>query len=167
MMTLDHKWSLALYRFAKRHALLRVVSVFCASLIIWFLAVAAIAVTFTSFERFKYLVGVLIIGGVLNLLLGKIHERKRPFDTHKYDALISTWWLGGSFPSDHAMFATVFGSTLFFAGELWTWVAVASVLLVCLSRVFVGVHYISDVLAGLLVGSVAVTIMLRLVPILG
>lgn len=164
---LDHKLSLALSGWARKHRAVGFVSVLLASWLIWFIGFAALGVAFTSFEHLKYFVGVLIIGWAFNLLLGKIKERARPYETHKYEALISTWWLGGSFPSDHAMMATVCSSLIFVLGGPWVWVAIAAVVLVTLGRVLVGVHYVSDVVVGTIVGLLAMLVMLQLTPILG
>lgn len=167
MTNVDHRLSLALSCWARSNRTVGFVSVLLSSWLIWLLGFAALGVAFTSFERLKYFVGVLIIGWAFNLLLGKIKERARPYETHKYKALISTWWLGGSFPSDHAMMATVCGSLLFIFGGPWAWLAIAGVLAVGFGRILVGVHYVSDVIIGIAVGLLAMLIMLQLTPILG
>jgi undecaprenyl-diphosphatase len=60
---------------------------------------------------------------------------------------------GKSFPSSHAV--NNFALALLFSSyyRRWTWAFVAFASLVALSRVFVGVHYPSDILAGSLIGS--------------
>lgn len=59
---------------------------------------------------------------------------------------------GASFPSSHAanMFAAAFLLSRFYARRTLLWYAVA--VLVAYSRVYVGVHYPSDVVAGACVG---------------
>jgi len=59
-----------------------------------------------------------------------------------------------SFPSGHATVGTtlwVYAASL--VNKPWAWVAGFSVaILICISRVYLGVHYISDVVAGFLLG---------------
>lgn len=163
---LDHRLSLAISTWTARTKGVRVFAVFCASWLIWLLAACSLAAAFTSFERLKYFVGALIIGVAFNLLLGKMKERARPYDTHNYKPLISTWWLGGSFPSDHAMLAGIFASLLFTVGGPWVWASLVLAGLVGLGRILVGVHYVSDVIVGFAVAGVTMLIMLQLTPIL-
>lgn len=163
---LDHRMSLAISSWTARTRGVKTIAVLLATWLIWFLGALALAAAFTSFERLKYFVGALIIGVALNLLLGKIKERARPYDTHSYKALISTWWLGGSFPSDHAMLAGVCASLLFPLGGPWVWASLLLAGLVGLGRILVGVHYVSDVIIGFAVAGVTMLIMLQLTPIL-
>lgn len=89
---------------------------------------------------------------VCNLFLKELVLRPRPFVTHpEFTALIvppDRW----SFPSGHATasFAAV-GALLCFY-KLWGLVAVVPALAICYSRLFLGVHYPSDVLCGILIG---------------
>ncbi|MBW4704193.1 phosphatase PAP2 family protein [Micromonospora sp. RL09-050-HVF-A] len=64
-----------------------------------------------------------------------------------------------SFPSNHATIAGALATAVLLLSPRWGLLAVPLALLAALSRVFVGVHYPHDVLAGLLLG-VAVTLLL-------
>jgi membrane protein DedA with SNARE-associated domain/membrane-associated phospholipid phosphatase len=98
-------------------------------------------------------------GAVLNHLLKGLFARPRPFFEHPL--LIETSY---SFPSGHAMESFVlYGMLAYFAVlALKTWrarvaVVFASALLVLLigfSRMYLGVHYLSDVVAGYAAGGV-------------
>lgn len=85
-------------------------------------------------------------------LLKMIFRVPRPFETWAFSPLDSA--SGFSFPSMHAAF--IFSSLPFFfeKGRLhryrWAWALFAG--LVALSRVRVGVHYLSDVVSGALLG---------------
>jgi membrane-associated phospholipid phosphatase len=105
-------------------------------------------------------------GMLLNVGLKNSFQRPRPAWE---DPLIqlSTY----SFPSGHAVGSTVFYGmlcALVFAhtrSRLWrtvaATVAVAMVLLVCFSRIYLGAHYPTDVIAGIAVGTVWVLLFLR------
>jgi membrane-associated phospholipid phosphatase len=92
------------------------------------------------------------IGMVLNVLLKNIFQRARPTFDHPLITLVSY-----SFPSGHTAAATLLYSVL--GAWLLTWVrggrrwlvvlaGVTMVALVALSRVYLGVHYLSDVVAA-------------------
>jgi undecaprenyl-diphosphatase len=97
--------------------------------------------------------GNLILNLFLNLSLKALFLRGRPADVAH---LINE--TGYSFPSGHAMAATAFYGFMIFL--LWhggqpkwrKWAGTgglaAVILTVCLSRIYLGVHYTSDVLAG-------------------
>lgn len=106
-------------------------------------------------------------GMLLNVGLKNLVQRPRPHWTHPLVSL-PTW----SFPSGHAVAATVFYGTvcaLVFAHTrsrggraLAMLLAVAMVPLVCFSRVYLGAHYPSDVVAGVAEGTLCVVLGLSL-----
>jgi undecaprenyl-diphosphatase len=125
------------------------------------LMLVAVSGMFLWLSRHKYsalLLLIATIGGiVLNNLLKAGFSRPRPqlFDwgTH-----VVSW----SFPSGHAMSAAVvYGTVAYLAARLqkrhWHRVAtmlaaLALIILIAASRVYLGVHYPSDVLAGIIIG---------------
>lgn len=98
----------------------------------------------------------LVLSVTLNLALKSFFERTRPMD-----ALILAQESGYSFPSGHTMAATCFYGFIVLLLlrqrplQLWQRLLAAAlsamVLLVGISRIYLGVHYFSDVLAGFLV----------------
>ncbi len=123
--------------------------------------IALVAALFLSLGPHRYRAVLLIaatVGGLaLNGVLKLIFDRPRPE--------IFTWGthaVSSSFPSGHAMNAVIVYSTVaYLAARLerrpwmrWTTLLVAAVVivLVCLSRVYLGVHYPSDIAAGAAVG---------------
>jgi len=134
------------------------------------LAVAAYAFWRVGARISAALLVVATSGSVLlTTVLKNVFERARP-ELFDRGVMESTY----SFPSDHATVAVGFYGTLALllswrAGGLWRWVivlcGVALVLLIGFSRLYLGVHYPTDVLAGFLaaplwVGSVGLAYLL-------
>jgi undecaprenyl-diphosphatase len=95
--------------------------------------------------------------GLFNVLLYKALKRSlgrnRPFIRHKEVLLGSApldWY---SFPSGHTLHAVAFTVVLVASVPQFALVLIPFTLLVALSRVVLGLHYPSDVMAGALIGS--------------
>jgi len=121
-------------------------SAYAAIAVAWYLARRRIAAATA--------IGVLIYGGVLlNAVIKEIVQRGRPV-VDDFAITLPTF----SFPSGHAAASTLFAGLLWWmswsSGWHRSWRAVtlacatAYVLLVCLSRMYFGLHYPTDVAAG-------------------
>ncbi|RUT31594.1 undecaprenyl-diphosphatase [Paenibacillus zeisoli] len=98
------------------------------------------------------------IGLGISGLIGHFLYRDRPFAAHTVIQLIAHP-ANASFPSDHALGAFVIASTfwLYRWKEGILWLILGG--LIALSRVWTGVHYPSDVIAGAVIGNlVALTV---------
>jgi undecaprenyl-diphosphatase len=123
-------------------------------------AVACLALVMRGRWRWAaYLFFTSAVGGLLNLQLKAFFERARP---ELAEALRNA--SGYSFPSGHAM-----GSTFTFAAfaylafrivKTWRWRAVAisfalsMIAAIAASRIYLGVHWISDIGAGIAAGTI-------------
>ena len=104
-----------------------------------------------------FLIATPLIGGIISSVVKILVDRPRPvFDEPIAEAF------GKSFPSGHAMTSTVAYGTLLiaylpFIPDRWKKRAVAGyiamVVLVSLSRLGLGVHFLSDVLGGIVLGA--------------
>lgn len=93
------------------------------------------------------------ISFVVLSLVRKWINRKRPYETFEMPPVIPKKTKGNSFPSRHVFSSAMIAMTFLLVSP-WSWLGVVflglSVILAAV-RVLSGVHYISDVLAGLLV----------------
>jgi undecaprenyl-diphosphatase len=125
------------------------------------LSIVGIAALFLWLTRHKYSAGLLLVataGGIgLNNILKVGFSRPRPH-IFEWGTTASSW----SFPSGHAMSATVVYMTVaYLAARLqksrWARLATLAVAgwiiaVICFSRLYLGVHYPSDVMAGVIIG---------------
>ncbi len=114
-----------------------------------------------KFKNWRYvvqLVFVIIVSGLSNLALKDVINRARPTAEH----LVSVETL--SYPSGHAMSATAFYGFLiylFYFLKINRWlkaflIVVCSFLIVSIgiSRIYLGVHFPSDILGGIIAGTI-------------
>ena len=129
---------------------------------VFWIAVAVVLLLFAKYRKTGFSMGMALVLGLLvcNILLKPQVARIRPynFQLQEYGREITLLVKGlndYSFPSGHTCAA-------FAAGMIWAralpvrWMrAAAAVLALCmgLSRLYVGVHYLTDVLAGAVVGT--------------
>ncbi|QKS45823.1 phosphatase PAP2 family protein [Paenibacillus cellulosilyticus] len=108
-----------------------------------------------------FYMGVIVCSGLLNLVLKMIFHRARP-DLHRIVEAT-----GYSFPSGHSMSAfTLYGITIYFlwkhARHAWLRVTIVLVgavmiLMIGISRIYLGVHYPSDVIGGYVIAAAWLT----------
>ena len=96
------------------------------------------------------------IAGLFGLLLYKALKarlvRERPFITHRAIVRAGAPLDRFSFPSGHTLHAVCFSTLAIGAFPALAWLLVPLALLIALSRVVLGLHYPSDVLAGAVLG---------------
>jgi undecaprenyl-diphosphatase len=139
-------------------AMVEVTSLGTGLVVMMTVVVAALFLWLTKHRHSAILLGIATAGGlVLNALLELGFGRPRPevFDWGTHAA-------SSSFPSGHAMNSViVYGTVAYLAARLQEryamrvatlLVAGLVILLVCASRLYLGVHYPSDVAAGLVIG---------------
>jgi undecaprenyl-diphosphatase len=79
--------------------------------------------------------------------------RPRPYEVHQDISLTGIPLDRFSFPSGHTLHAVAFSTVTLFYYPALAWLLLPFTMLVALSRVVLGLHYPSDVLAGALIGS--------------
>lgn len=128
--------------------------------VISFVAISSLILLWRRYWlRAGFLIASVGIAGVMNLILKGIFQRQRP------DVLMALVEESShSFPSGHAMSSMALAATIALLcwNTKWRWPALigASIytFLVGLSRIYLGVHYASDVVAGWSAGLIWVII---------
>ncbi|WP_255668304.1 undecaprenyl-diphosphatase [Brevibacillus daliensis] len=107
---------------------------------------------------------VVTIAMLISWICGQFFYRDRPFVGGSFVPLVEHD-ADASFPSDHATAALAIATTYWFclkaqAKKFWIALAIA----VAISRVFVGVHYLTDVIVGMLLGAGVAWLVNRFLP---
>ena len=97
-------------------------------------------------------IGVLIAVG-LNQPVGNAVAERRPYTTLPHVLVLVSRSADFSFPSDHAVMAGSVTAGLFLVNRKLGIVSLVAAAVMAFTRVYVGVHYPGDVLAGLLLGA--------------
>ncbi|HUQ19051.1 MAG TPA: phosphatase PAP2 family protein [Gemmatimonadaceae bacterium] len=152
------RWLHARHTHALDAAMIEITALGTGTVVLMIVCVAALFLTLTKHKYSAMLLLVATAGGILlDLILKLRFDRPRP---HVFEW--GTNAVSSSFPSGHAMSATIVYSTVaYLAARLQTRVwarwatmllAVILIFLICLSRLYLGVHYPSDVIAGVVIG---------------
>lgn len=129
----------------------------------WYVYVALFAVFTLVFYKNRQRLGVPALGfAVISIAAGAMFLMKEVFDRDRPTLHTLVDATNPGYPSGHAMLSVIFYGFLLFLGwklvrRMWTKIllTVAVVLLVtliCFSRVYLGAHFASDVIAGLVAG---------------
>jgi undecaprenyl-diphosphatase len=106
---------------------------------------------------------VILSRGIITEVIRFFYERPRPFLFFDIQPLIdhaST----GSFPSGHAAAFSALALAIFYLNRQWGRRFLALVLLMGLARIFVGVHWPSDILAGAAIGLLSAFLIKQILP---
>ncbi len=124
---------------------------------------ALMLVCFNKTRRAGVSAGVAILIGIIitNLILKNVVDRARPYNSSDeyYRWFVEVFNSGlsdKSFPSGHATAAFALVTALFLVGDKrYSWLGFIFGSLMCISRIYLVVHYPTDVIAGALVGIIS------------
>ena len=159
-MTIDHNWFLAINGLAGHSAILDRLGIFFADPFLY-LSVILVALFWLN-KKYRYYVYIaaasVVIGRrILAEIIKHLVHRPRPFQVLNVHQLLVDNEAGNSFPSGHAI--VYFALAFSFYGTKWFWPMVILAAIGSTARVFVGVHYPLDVLAGAALGGLVVWVL--------
>ena len=97
-----------------------------------------------------------------DLFLKHVINRARPFSVNPDIVLLTKTPSGASFPSTHSCLAAASTVVLFAKNKILGFVALALTVCIAFSRLYLYVHYPTDVLAGLLLGILCAFLVLHI-----
>ena len=154
---MDKKIILKLYSFTTKHNLfcngIKFIINLSAYIFFLFFCVTALILAFNYDERifkFLFVVGTTIF---FNMTIRKLIDRKRPFAILPITPIIEQK-PRGSFPSNHSTSAMVIALSFLYLNFYFGIIFIAMAIITGISRVFAGIHYITDVIAGLSIGAI-------------
>lgn len=153
-MKFDEPISQSLRAWAKRSPRHEAFTVFCATRLIYVVAALALAYgAWQGWETFERIVLSFSLAWLITLWLQLFFRRERPYQQDG-TPLINLVFKTAGFPSGHTTMSFGFASAVFWSHPTLGAILGVLSLLVGLGRVWVGVHYLTDILAGAVVGTV-------------
>jgi len=96
------------------------------------------------------------LGLAVAAILARVVDRPRPFVGHPHAVhLFAAHAADPGFPSDHATAAFAIAVALLLRSRRWGAIALAAATVLAITRVAMGIHYPTDVLAGAVIGALA------------
>ena len=141
-----------------KNSVLDRLAVFLANYFQYFLIALAVFLLFLKvkdkrrriFVCLFFVLSAILSRGLITEIIRFFYSRPRPFAVFNLSPLINQNPTG-SFPSGHMTFYFVLALTVFLLNKKWAWFFTAAVTLMGLARIFVGVHWPSDILGGILI----------------
>ena len=139
-----------------------VVTAFASSEVIIIITLLLIFLLNTNHERIFVIINTLISAGII-ILSKNIFLRERPLIGSE---LLSSY----SFPSGHSLIATTYYGFLIYLLRrskckeeykiIGTTLLSTLIVLICLSRIFLSVHYVTDVIGGVILGLIILLVLI-------
>jgi len=143
-------------QYAGRWPLLDNISIFCAKYLEYFLLFFLFVFLLERASKnwkvvLKALVSAIIARFLFVNFIRFLWQRPRPFVENSVNLLLN-YSNEPSFPSGHAAFYFALSTVVFFYNKDAGALSFFLTLLICLARIFVGIHWPSDILAGAVIG---------------
>jgi len=158
LLNWDKRWLISWNNFAESSGFTQALVKYSAEYLIYLLPIVLIGLWLYSAQAKKVALRALFSAGLaaaMAMIIGQSIDRARPFEVTSAKEILfhrPTY----SFPSDHAsvLFAVALSFYLFGYKKLSYFVFILAIIIGA-TRIAAGVHYPSDILAGLVVGIIA------------
>ncbi len=148
------------------------IGVFFASYLGYFLILAAL-VLFLKQKKwhekiyfFSFISLSLILSrGIIAEAVKFFAERPRPFSVLNFQPLIEASGVNASMPSGHMAFYFALAIAIFFFNKKIGWYFLGAAILMGIARIFTGVHWPLDILAGAAIGIASVFLVKKIIPV--
>ncbi|MEG0283426.1 MAG: phosphatase PAP2 family protein [Erysipelotrichales bacterium] len=122
-------------------------------MIVWIFLIVALFVYHKKLKELKYIIPIFAVSFFVNdFVIKNLVKRTRPYEQHDYIKLLIERQSSYSFPSGHSMTSFMAATVLAYYFPKYKLAFYILATLIAFSRVYVGVHYPSDIIAGALVG---------------
>jgi membrane-associated phospholipid phosphatase len=121
--------------------------------LVWLLATVFACVRLRSGRPALAVLGALLLAEFASNEIKRLSDRSRPPVTFPAIHALATLPANGSFPSGHATMAAAVAAALWWSARPFSPALATFAVLIGLSRVWLAVHYPSDVIAGLVLGA--------------
>ena len=152
-MSLDKKTTKMISSLAHQSVVLDRMGIFGARYLFILMVLSGIVWLWKRAESLWPFLLSIFIGWALALALEYTIRRKRPYQLKNIEPLSRPAVDTPSFPSGHATISFAAAVSLWCIDPTIGMIFSGAAILVALSRVYVGVHYVSDILAGALLGT--------------
>lgn len=150
------------------HTYLNSTFIFIAKYMVVILALLTIVFWFSKDRRNRMMVIsatiTFVVAETLGKIAGQLHSNNQPFVELAHVNQLIEKTVNNSFPSDHTILFFSFCITFCIFQKRWAFIWVLSAILVGISRIWVGVHYPADVIAGALISIVSAFVIAFIVP---
>jgi len=136
--------------------------VFFATYLIWIIGILVFFIIYKKssnpIRSLLFLIITVALAYAINFLIGYLFFRERPFESLGFNPLIDVSYPKKSFPSDHSAIAWSASMYVFLRYKKIAYFLIALAFFVSIGRVLAGVHYLSDVFAGFVIGLISVLV---------
>lgn len=158
----NQNWYLIIYHLSRQNHLLDQVMIFSAQTLIYLAILFALIIgIYQRGKELKSLIIATVSGPIAFAIIQLLHlyyNEPRPFITLHTNPLIKISETYGSYPSEHTTIISIMFFSYFLAGSRYNLLYFFLLILIGFSRIYVGVHYPFDIIAGVLVGFISTTL---------